>query len=272
MTDAQFVGAANFNQLFRFDLVISYERRLQVTKSYAALLMIPLKNFTRPRWMRAMCVALNSAEHEGAWYRCVSHDLLHSDPCRRRDDGDDLALVCSDQMITGLINQGMLMPQFCAFFGKTPPDWVGQDALRWGVPAFVLMSLWTVGGGMLTYLAALKNVPTSLYEAAHIDGAGRIRQFFTVTLPMISPLVLFNLIIAIIASFQVFAQVYVMTGGGPKNATLFYVLYLYRQAFTFHNMGYASALAWILFVIVLVLTGIVMGTSRLWVYYEGLKS
>jgi multiple sugar transport system permease protein len=125
---------------------------------------------------------------------------------------------------------------------------------------------------MLTYLAALKNVPVSLYEAARIDGAGRIHQFFTVTLPMISPLILFNLIIAIIASFQIFAQVYVMTKGGPGNATLFYVLYLYRQAFEFHNMGYASAMAWVLFVLVLALTGVVIRSSRRWVYYEGLKA
>jgi multiple sugar transport system permease protein len=158
------------------------------------------------------------------------------------------------------------------WFGTTPPDWLASDAQRWAVPALVLMSLWTVGGGMLTYLAALKNVPLSLYEAARIDGAGSLGQFFTVTLPMISPLIFFNLIMAIIASFQVFAQVYVMTDGGPGTATLFYVIYLYREAFQFHNMGYASALAWLLFVLVLILTGLVIRSSRRWVYYEGLKA
>jgi ABC-type sugar transport system permease subunit len=125
---------------------------------------------------------------------------------------------------------------------------------------------------MLTYLAALKNVPVSLYEAARIDGASAVGQFFTVTLPMISPLIFFNLIMAIIASFQVFAQVFVMTDGGPGDATLFYVIYLYRQAFQFHNMGYASAIAWVLFVMVLLLTGLVIRGSRSWVYYEGLKA
>jgi len=158
------------------------------------------------------------------------------------------------------------------WLGTTPPDWLQADATRWAVPAFVLMSLWTVGGGMLTYLAALKNVPTSLYEAAKIDGAGTVHQFFTVTLPMISPLIFFNLIMSIIASFQIFPQVYAMTDGGPGNATLVYVLYLYRQAFEFHNMGYASAMAWVLFVLVLLLTGIVIRSSRRWVYYEGLKT
>ena len=127
-------------------------------------------------------------------------------------------------------------------------------------------------GGCCIYLAALKNVPASLYEAAHIDGASRIGQFVNVTIPMISPLIFFNLIMAIIASFQIFAQVYVMTDGGPGNATLVYVLYLYRQAFEFHNMGYASALAWVLFILVLALTVIVIRSSRRWVYYEGLKA
>ncbi|HEX4052991.1 MAG TPA: extracellular solute-binding protein [Tepidisphaeraceae bacterium] len=170
----------------------------------------------------------------------------------------------------GLIDH-MLAP-FGHLFHFTPPDWVGDDAARWGVPAFTIMALWTVGGGMLIYLAALKNVPASLYEAAHIDGASRIGQFVNVTIPMISPLIFFNLIMAIIASFQIFAQVYVMTDGGPGNATLVYVLYLYRQAFEFHNMGYASALAWVLFILVLALTVIVIRSSRRWVYYEGLKA
>jgi len=170
----------------------------------------------------------------------------------------------------GLVNH-ILLP-FAHVLHFKPPDWVGDDAARWAVPAFTIMALWTVGGGMLTYLAALKNVPTSLYEAAHIDGASAISRFFNVTIPMISPLIFFNLIMAIIASFQIFAQVYVMTDGGPGNATMVYVLYLYRQAFEFHNMGYASALAWVLFILVLALTGIVIRSSRRWVYYEGLKA
>lgn len=125
---------------------------------------------------------------------------------------------------------------------------------------------------MIIYLAALKGVPASLYEAARIDGAGRWRQFLNVTLPMISPLVFFNLVMGIIGSFQVFTQAYVMTSGGPGNATLFYVLNLYRQAFEFHYMGYASAMAWVLFVILVALTALVVRSSRRWVYYEGLKA
>jgi multiple sugar transport system permease protein len=147
------------------------------------------------------------------------------------------------------------------------PRWLADPA--WALPAFVIMSLWSVGGGMLIYLAGLQAVPTQLYEAAEIDGAGSWRRFRSITLPMISPTILFNLIVGIIASFQVFTASYIMTpGGGPGYSTLFYVLYLYQKAFRYLQMGYASALAWILFLVVLGLTVLVLRTSARWVYYE----
>lgn len=142
----------------------------------------------------------------------------------------------------------------------TSPDWV----LR----SFIIMSLWGAGGGMIIYLAGLQSVPTQLYEAAEIDGAGSWQKFRNVTLPMISPTLFFNLIMGIIGSFQVFTSSFIITGGGPANASLFYVLYLYKKAFNFLQMGYACALAWILFAVILVLTLFVMSTSRKWVYYE----
>jgi multiple sugar transport system permease protein len=144
----------------------------------------------------------------------------------------------------------------------TSPDWV--------LKSFIVMSLWGVGGGMIIYLAGLQSVPTQLYEAAEIDGAGSWGKFRNVTLPMISPTLFFNLIMGIIGSFQVFTSSFIMTGGrgGPANASLFYVLYLYQQAFKYLNMGYACALAWILFAVILALTLFFMGTSRRWVYYE----
>lgn len=166
---------------------------------------------------------------------------------------------------------GLLLTRFDAT-PPTPPDWFGTDAQVFAIPAFVIMALWGVGGGMIIYLAGLKGIPKSLYEAARIDGASRWRQLLTITLPMLSPLIFYNLVMGIIGSFQVFTQAYVMTGAGPDNATLFYVLNLYRQAFEFHNMGYASAMAWVLFVIVLLLTILVFRGSRSLVYYEGLRS
>jgi multiple sugar transport system permease protein len=137
------------------------------------------------------------------------------------------------------------------------------------IPSLILMSLWALGSQMITFLAGLQNVPHQLHEAAQIDGAGTLARFRYITLPMLSPIVLFNTIIAVIGSFQVFTTAYIATNGGPENATLFYVLYLYRNGFEFFKMGYASALAWVLFVIVLIFTLIQFKLSNRWVYYEG---
>lgn len=133
---------------------------------------------------------------------------------------------------------------------------------------FVVMNLWGIGGSVIIFLAGLKNVPQSLYEAAHIDGASAWRRFRHITVPMMTPLVFFNLILGIIGTFQVFTGAYIITAGGPANSTLFYVLYLYNNAFKFFKMGYASALAWILFLIILVFTIVQLRMARLWVYYE----
>ncbi len=152
---------------------------------------------------------------------------------------------------------------------------VGLHGLQWlkspstALPSLILMSFWGIGGGMVVYLAGLQGVPQPLYEAASLDGAGPLRQFRHVTLPMITPVILYNLVMGIIGSFQTFTQAFVMTGGGPDNSTLLYVLYLYKQAFSYFHMGYASAMAWVLFAIILALTLLVFRWSTLWVYYEG---
>ena len=121
---------------------------------------------------------------------------------------------------------------------------------------------------MVVFLAGLQNISETLYEAADLDGAGKWGKFWNITLPMISPIVLFNFVVGMIGSFQVFTQAYVMTRGGPANATMFYVLYLYNVAFWYGRMGYGSALAWMLFVIILVFTLIQLKISNRWVYYE----
>lgn len=145
--------------------------------------------------------------------------------------------------------------------------WLQDPALA--KASFILMSFWTIGGQMVILLAGLKGIPATLYEAAEIDGAGRWASFRNITLPMLSPAIFFNLILAIIGAFQVFTQSYIITKGGPENATLFYVLYLYRMAFENFRMGYASALAWALFVIILIFTFIQFRLSDRWVFYEG---
>ncbi|MDK2991986.1 MAG: multiple sugar transport system permease protein [Clostridiales bacterium] len=159
-----------------------------------------------------------------------------------------------------------LVNTFLAQLGIEGPGWLMDE--RWSKPAIVIMSLWGVGGSMIIYLAGLQDIPVSLYEAATIDGANSWSQFWKITLPMLSPTIFFNLITGIIGGFQVFTQAYIMTGGGPVNSTLFYALYLYRKAFQDTQMGYASAMAWILLVITLLLTLLVLKTSNKWVYYE----
>jgi multiple sugar transport system permease protein len=147
------------------------------------------------------------------------------------------------------------------------PKWLADP--NWALPALIIMSLWSVGGGMIIYLAGLQGIPTTLYEAAEIDGANKIQSFFKITLPLITPVLFYNLVTGIIGTFQYFTNAYVMTQGGPIERTLFYNLYLYRNAFQYHEMGYASALAWVLFLIILVLTVVVFRSSAAWVYYEG---
>ena len=145
-------------------------------------------------------------------------------------------------------------------------NWLGSEKTALG--SLIVMSLWGIGGGMVIYLAGLQGIPQSYYEAASIDGATVWQKFRHVTLPLLTPTIFFTLIIGVIGSFQVFTQGFVMTQGGPNNATLFYVLYLYENAFQFLKMGYASALAWVLFLIILGFTALQMRASR-WVHYEG---
>lgn len=146
------------------------------------------------------------------------------------------------------------------------PAWIMSR--QWVIPSMIIMSLWGIGGSIVIYLARLQGIPTEFYEAAEIDGAGFWRKLTNITLPLMTPVIFFNLITGIIGSFQVFTQAYVMTDGGPANASLFYVLHLYRNAFKYWRMGYASALAWVLFLFLLVLTALVFWTSSRWVYYE----
>lgn len=160
----------------------------------------------------------------------------------------------------GLVNVAL------EWFGLRGPLWL-QDP-RWSKPALILMSLWGIGGEMVIFLAGLQGVPQELYDAAMADGASWWHKIRHVTIPLITPTIFFNLIMGMIGSFQVFTSSYVMTNGGPVNSTLFYVLYLYQNAFRFFEMGYASAMAWILFLIVLLLTILQFRLAARWVYYE----
>ena len=150
--------------------------------------------------------------------------------------------------------------------GLEPQLWLFDPVLA--KPTLAIMGIWGIGTGIIIFLAGLQSVPESLYDAAKVDGAGTLRQFWHITLPMVSPVILFSLIISIIATFQVFDLAYIMTDGGPGTETLFYVLYIFRNGFEFFRMGYASALAWVLFLIILALTFVNFRASGRWVHYE----
>jgi multiple sugar transport system permease protein len=160
----------------------------------------------------------------------------------------------------GLINTALFG------LGIEGPRWLLDP--QWALSALVIMSLWGVGRSMVIYLAGLQDISPELYEAASIDGANIWQKFRRITLPLLTPSILFNLIFGFILTFQSFTNSFVATNGGPLDSTLFYVLYLYRKAFEHLQMGYASALAWILFVIVLIFTLLIFASSRRWVYYR----
>ena len=145
------------------------------------------------------------------------------------------------------------------------PNWIYDK--NWALPSLILMSLWSVGGSMLIYLSGLQGIPTELYEAAEMDGANSFHRFIHVTLPMMTPVIFFNLVMNMIGAFQVFTEGYTMTEGGPSYATMFYVLYLYNNAFKNFKIGYASAQAWLLFFIIMFFTALVFKSSNLWVFY-----
>jgi multiple sugar transport system permease protein len=176
-----------------------------------------------------------------------------------------------------LNTQDGLVNGFLGWFGIDGPSWTTDPA--WVMPGIVLMSLWSLGSTVIIYLAALQNVPRELHEAATVDGAGPWQRFRSVTLPMISGALFFTLIVNTIAALQMFTEVYTMYFGNQStqqrfdaDAATFYVIYLFQQAFQFLHMGYASALAWLLFLIILVITVVQLRMSKRWVYYESEES
>ena len=161
---------------------------------------------------------------------------------------------------TGLLNQ------ILDLVGIQGVNWLGN--LRFAIWTLILLAAWQFGSPMLIFLAGLKQIPSSLYEAAEIDGAGPVMRFVRITLPMLSPVIFFNLVMQVINGFMVFTQAYIITGGGPLDRTLFYALYVYQKGFRDFEMGYASALAWTLLMIVAIFTVLIFRSSTWWVYYE----
>jgi multiple sugar transport system permease protein len=244
-----FVGLENFrHMLFEDPLFWTAMRVTTVYALFSVPLGIALGLF--------LAILLNARIHGLAWLRTIYY----------------LPAVLSGVAVSFLwiwvfsADWGVLN-YLLSLVGIRGPNWLTSQ--KWALPALIIMSLWGVGGNLVIYLAGLQGVPTELYEAAVVDGAGRWRKFWHITLPMISPVILFQLIMGIIGALQTFTQGYVMTQGGPNNATLFFILYLWRNAFQYLKMGYASALAWAIFAYILLLTLIVLRTSEAWVFYAG---
>jgi multiple sugar transport system permease protein len=252
LTPARFVGLANYQRMFLNDSLLI--QALHVTVSYTALyvptelmggLVLALLLNQRIRGIRVLrTIYYLPSVLSGVAFVVVWMWLLHPE--------------------SGLVNH------ILGLVGIQGPRWLVDP--RTALVGLWLMSLWGLGRVATIYLAGLQGIPIELYEAVAIDGAGLWRIFWHITLPLLTPTIFFNLVLSIIATFQTFTSAYVATDGGPLNATLFYVLYLYRQAFQFFNMGYASALAWVLFVIILALTLLVLRSADRWVYYEGTKT
>ena len=160
----------------------------------------------------------------------------------------------------GLVNAVMVN------IGLDPISWFGDQNMAM-IP-LILISAWQFGSSMIIFAAGLKDIPQSYYEAALIDGAGKIQQFIKITLPLLSPIILFNLIMQTISAFMAFTQAFVITGGGPNDATNFYALYVYDHAFTFYNMGYASAMSWIMLVVIGTITYLIFRFSKYWTFYD----
>jgi multiple sugar transport system permease protein len=151
-------------------------------------------------------------------------------------------------------------------FGVSGPAWLLEEA--WVKPALILLSVWGAGGATVLLLAAMNGIPRELYEAAEVDGASPLRQFWSITFPQLTPIIFFNLVMGLIGAFQVFSQVYILTKGGPNNASQTMVPLLFDQAFNFYHMGYASAISWLLFLVLLGFTAVAFRTARRWVFYE----
>ena len=244
----QGVGLANYQRMLTDPLVI---QSLGVTLKFAAV-MLPLTLGVS----LGLAMLVNNPKLVG---RTVFRTLFYMPT--------QIPIIATTLIWQGVLNlhTGWLNYALGAV-GIAGPDWL--NSTFWVYPGLSLMSAWGMGTMMLIALAGLQSVPTELYEAARIDGAGRWAQFRNVTIPMVSPVLFYNLIIALIGTFQYFTQAYVMTNGrgDPDNATLFFNLNLYREGWRYYDMGYAATLAWLLFVIVLTLTVVLFKTRSRWVY------
>jgi multiple sugar transport system permease protein len=247
ITPAQFNGIANYQEMFREPLAgIS----IRVTLYYA-LLTVPL--ITVVTFLIA--VLLNTGVKGISVFRTIFYIP------------SIVPVVASSALWLYIYNPmfGLLNSLFRAL-GLPSQNFIFSPG--GAVPGLAIMAVWMAGNTVVIYLAGLQGISRTLYEAADLDGAGAVQSFIHITVPMMTPIIFYNMLMTLIGAMQTFTQAFIMTSGGPNNASMFYSLYLYQQAFKYQKMGYASALSWALFLIIAALTGLVFRTSGKWVFYE----
>ncbi|WP_282940919.1 sugar ABC transporter permease [Paenibacillus sp. RC67] len=244
----EWVGVRNYERIFADD--DTFRVSLKVTLMFVVL-SVPIKLFTA----LMVAILLNKKIKGISIYRTFIYlpSLI----------GSSIAVAVLWKNIWGIDG---FINKLLNVFGIKGISWISTPGTAlW---TLILLVVWQFGSSMVIFLAGLKQVPVELYEASSVDGASKVRQFFRITLPMLSPVLLFNLVLQTIGSFQMFTQAFIITKGGPVNSTYMYALYLYDRAFARYDMGYASALAWILLVIIAIATALIFASSKYWVFYE----
>ncbi|WP_234405076.1 carbohydrate ABC transporter permease [Paenibacillus bouchesdurhonensis] len=250
LTPSKWVGLANYDTMFNHDP--RYIKSLQVTFTYV-FSSVPLKL----AFALLVAILMNKGMRGLGLYRTIYYipTLL----------GGSVAISVLWRKMFG--GGGVVNSFLLDYFGIQAPDWVSNP--KYALSSLVALSVWQFGSSMIIFLAGLKQIPQDYYEASQIDGAGKFKQFMSITIPMLSPIILFNLIMQIISSFQAFTPAFIVSGGkgGPLDSTMFYTLYLYLKGFSFFEMGYASAMAWVLLVIIGIFTAVIFASSKHWVTY-----
>lgn len=249
LTEPKFIGVQNYVRMFFRDG--KFWTSISVTLTYV-LFLVPL----RLAFALSIALLLNNKHRFLAQYRAIYYipSLI----------GGSVAVSIIWRQVFGTNGAVMSLLAAVGLHPRYSP--IGSpDTALW---VLVLLGVWQFGSSMLIFLAALKQIPPALYEASMIDGASALQRFRKITLPMLTPVIFFNLILQIINSFKAFTESFVVTKGGPLDSTLLYVLNLYRRAFTYYEMGYSSAMAWVLVLIIGVFTLIIFKSQSLWVYYE----
>ena len=250
LTTPEWIGTANYVEMFTQDR--RFRTSLGVTFNYV-FFSVPLSL----AFALLVAMLLNRDIRGIGLYRAVFYlpSLL----------GGSVAIAILWRQIfgrDGLVNRALEL------VGINGPSWISTP--QYALDTLIVLHIWQFGAAMLIFLAGLKQIPQDLYDAASVDGAGIVSKFFRITVPMLTPVIFFNLIMGIIGAFKAFTSAYIVSGGngGPLDATLFYTLYLYEKGFTNFEMGYASAMAWVLLIIISICTALVFRSSRFWVHYE----